>query len=567
MRQCGILMPISSLPGPGGIGSFGKQAYQFVDFLSKAGQQIWQILPLSPTGYGDSPYQSCSAFAGNPYFIDLEQLAADGLLDKADLAAINWGSDPAKVDYGQLYQHRFPVLRKAYQNFLQQYKGLHHINLYLPDDWYAFTLKNESWLPDYALYMTGKTVYEMASWQDWPAPLRDRDPETVEAFRQEHAEEVGFWTFLQYEFDKQWSALKAYAGEKGVRILGDMPIYAAADSADAWTGGPLFERNEDGSFARVAGCPPDFFSATGQLWGNPIYDWNYHRETGFAWWIRRMRRSLELYDLVRIDHFRGFDTYWAIPAGSETAQFGSWEKGPGMELFHAMEAAFGHHLPIIAEDLGELFDSVRQLLRESGYPGMKVLQFAFGGGNEFLPYNYDRNTVVYPGTHDNTTLADWWENVASPQEKTFARSYLRLTDDKDAVAALRDAALSSVSDTAIIPMFDWLELGGEARLNCPGQLGNNWSWRMLPDADTDALANAIRWRCFVYGRTSAPAEPPVEPKQEEPEVTESSAEPEVPKAADLKKTVKSEPKKSEPEEESPLDAMKHLLGLNGKKKK
>ncbi len=562
MRQCGILMPISSLPGSGGIGSFGKQAYRFVDFLSKAGQQIWQILPLSPTGYGDSPYQSCSAFAGNPYFIDLEQLAADGLLDKADITGVCWGTDAAKVDYGQLYQHRFTVLRKAYQNFLQQCSGLHHMDLYLPDDWYAFTLHNESWLPDYALYMTGKTVYQMASWQDWPELLRERDPAEVEKFRQEHQEEVGFWTFLQYEFDKQWSALKAYAGEKGVQILGDMPIYAAADSADAWTGGRLFERNEDGSFARVAGCPPDFFSATGQLWGNPVYDWNYHRETGFAWWIRRMRRSLELYDIVRIDHFRGFDTYWAIPAGNETAQFGQWEKGPGMELFRAMEAAFGRRLPIVAEDLGELFDSVRVLLRESGYPGMKVLQFAFGGGNEFLPYNYEKNTVVYPGTHDNTTLTDWWENVASQQEKTFARSYLRITDDKDAVAALRDAALSSVSDTAIIPMSDWLELGGEARLNCPGQLGGNWEWRMLPDAATDALAYNIRSRCFTYGRTSAPAEP------EAPAELENPVQETVRPKAVLEKTAEPEPK--EPEvaaEESALDAMKHFLGINGKKKK
>lgn len=524
MRQCGILMPVSSLPGPGGIGCFGKQAYTFVDFLNRAGQQLWQILPLSPTGYGDSPYQSCSAFAGNPYFIDLETLVDEGLLESSDITKWDWGEDAARVDYGKLYNSRFVVLRKAYQAFLEKCHGVHGMEQYLPDDWYAFTLKNETWLPDYALYMAGKKAFKMQSWQQWPEELRDRQPEALKEFAEENADEVGFWTFLQYEFDKQWMALKQYANQKGVRILGDMPIYAAADSADAWTGGKLFERNEDGSFARVAGCPPDFFSATGQLWGNPVYDWEYHRQTGFAWWVQRMRRSLELYDVVRIDHFRGFDTYWAIPAGSETAINGKWEKGPGMELFRAMEAAIGHPLPIVAEDLGELFDSVRELLRESGYPGMKVLQFGFGGGNEFLPYSYTRNTVVYPGTHDNTTLTDWWQNAASEQEKNFARIYLNLKSDEDAVPALLDAVLSSVSDTAIVPMFDWLGLGGEARLNYPGRTDGNWSWRMLDGAATDALAYHIRSRCWVYGRTSAPTEvPQVQPKPQ-PETAKAPAE-------------------------------------------
>lgn len=524
MRQCGILMPVSSLPGPGGIGCFGKQAYAFVDFLNRAGQQLWQILPLSPTGYGDSPYQSCSAFAGNPYLIDLETLVDEGLLESTDITKWDWGEDATRVDYGKLYNSRFVVLRKAYRAFLEKCHGVHGMEQYLPDDWYAFTLKNENWLPDYALYMAGKKAFKMQSWQQWPEELRDRKPEAMKKFASENADEVGFWTFLQYEFDKQWTALKQYANQKDVRILGDMPIYAAADSADAWTGGKLFERNEDGSFARVAGCPPDFFSATGQLWGNPVYDWEYHRQTGFAWWVQRMRRSLELYDVVRIDHFRGFDTYWAIPAGSETAINGKWEKGPGMELFRAMEAAIGHPLPIVAEDLGELFDSVRELLRESGYPGMKVLQFGFGGGNEFLPYNYTRNTVVYPGTHDNTTLTDWWENAASEQEKNFARVYLNLKSDEDAVPALLDAVLSSVSDTAIVPMFDWLGLGGEARLNYPGRTDGNWSWRMLDGAATDALAYHIRSRCWVYGRTSAPAEVPQVQSKPQQETQKAPAE-------------------------------------------
>ena len=542
MRQCGILMPVSSLPGVGGIGSFGKQAYRFVDFLHKAGQQIWQILPLSPTGYGDSPYQSCSAFAGNPYFIDLELLVEEGLLAQADLDETKWGESQTRVDYGQLYERRFPVLRKAYEAFCAGCSGLHGMEQYLPDDWYAFTLKNEDWLPDYALYMAAKVANKMHSWQEWPEALKNRDEAALAEFRKANAKEIGFWTFLQYEFDKQWMALKQYANANSVQILGDMPIYAAADSADAWTGGKLFERNADGSFTRVAGCPPDFFSATGQLWGNPVYDWAYHKETGYAWWIRRMRRSLELYDTVRIDHFRGFDTYWAIPAENETAQFGTWEQGPGMELFRAMEEAFGRRLPIVAEDLGSLFDSVRELLRDSGYPGMKVLQFAFDGGYEFLPYNYIRNCVVYPGTHDNTTLTDWWDHVANDREKSFARQYLRLHDDSEGVPALIDAAIGSAADTAIVPMYDWLGLGAEARLNTPGTLGGNWSWRMEADALTDWLAYTIRNRCWVYGRTSAPdfyAEKPVVPAAETPAAPAPAA---APAKAEAKPVVRMVPK-------------------------
>ena len=561
MRQCGILMPISSLPGPGGIGSFGKQAYAFVDFLQRAGQQIWQILPLSPTGYGDSPYQSCSAFAGNPYFIDLDTLVADGLLEPSDVTGPDWGTDPTQVDYGKLYGARFAVLHKAYNAFCEQCKGLHGLSHYLPEDWYAFTLKNDSWLPDYALYMAGKTEFQMRSWQEWPAEVRDREPGALEGFRQHCADEVRFWTFLQYEFDKQWSALKGYANARGVQILGDMPIYAAADSADAWTGGKLFERTEDGGFARVAGCPPDFFSATGQLWGNPVYDWDYHRQTGYAWWVERMRRSMELYDTVRIDHFRGFDTYWAIPAGNDTAVEGTWEKGPGMDLFRTMEAAIGRKLPIVAEDLGELFDSVRELLRDSGYPGMKVLQFAFNGGYEFLPYNYERNTVVYPGTHDNTTLADWWDNVACDNEKNFVRSYLRLTSDADAVPALLDAALGSAADTAIIPMADWLCLGAEARLNCPGRLGGNWGWRMRADALSEDLADHIHARCWVYGRTSAPARMPEE--QPIAALTDLPAE----AAEEAAAPAEAAPAAPEAPAEKPAKAVKVFKSRKHKKKK
>ena len=398
MRESGILMPVSSLPGPYGIGCFGKAAFQFVDFLSAAGQTIWQLLPLSPTGYGDSPYQSCSAFAGNPYFVDLETLEKEGLLTAADLKAESWGKDPLEVDYGTLYVSRFAVLRKAYAAWRSQCAGLHGCAYYYPDDYYAFTLANEDWLEDYALYMALKVANKMKNWVEWDAPYRRRDKAALAAFAAANEEEIGFWKFVQYKFSVQWQAVKTYANEKGVQILGDIPIYVSADSVDAWVGGKLFELDADGRFARVAGCPPDYFSADGQLWGNPLYDWAYHKKTGYAWWVRRVRHALGIYDLLRIDHFRGFDTYWAIPADSTTARTGKWENGPGMELFDALEAALGK-LPIIAEDLGELFPSVRKLLADSTFPGMKVLQFAFGGGdNEYLPHNR-RGLPRHPRQH------------------------------------------------------------------------------------------------------------------------------------------------------------------------
>lgn len=515
MRESGILMPVSSLPGPYGIGCFGKAAVQFVDFLSAAGQTIWQLLPLSPTGYGDSPYQSCSAFAGNPYFVDLEALEKEGLLTAADLKAESWGKDPLEVDYGTLYVSRFAVLRKAYAAWRSQCAGLHGCAYYYPDDYYTFTLANEDWLEDYALYMALKVANKMKNWVEWDAPYRRRDKAVLAAFAAANEEEIGFWKFVQYKFSVQWQAVKTYANKKGVQILGDIPIYVSADSVDAWVGGKLFELDADGRFARVAGCPPDYFSADGQLWGNPLYDWAYHKKTGYAWWIQRVRHALGIYDLLRIDHFRGFDTYWAIPATSTTARTGKWENGPGMELFDALEAALGK-LPIIAEDLGELFPSVRKLLADSTFPGMKVLQFAFGGGdNEYLPHNHVKNGVVYPGTHDNTTLTDWWENGASEKEKATAAAYLHLTSCKPtakevaavktaaARTALLRAALGSVADRAIIPMYDWLGLGAEAHLNTPGKLGGNWAWRAKAGFDSKALAAQIKAECAVYCRCNA----------------------------------------------------------------
>ena len=518
MRESGILMPVSSLPGPYGIGCFGAEALKFVDFLAAAGQHIWQLLPLSPTGYGDSPYQSCSAFAGNPYFIDLDALKADGLLTAAQLKAEPWGTDPLSVDYGTLYTSRYKVLRAAYAAWREKYAGRFGCAHYYPDDYYAFTLTNESWLNDYALYMALKTANGMKSWAEWPREYRLRDAGALAEFAAGQEEEIGFWKFLQYEFAVQWKKVKDYANEKGIKILGDIPIYVSADSVDAWVGGELFELDAQGGFARVAGCPPDYFSADGQLWGNPLYNWPYHKQTGYAWWVRRVRHALGIYDLLRIDHFRGFDTYWAIPAGSTTARTGKWENGPGMDLFRALEAALGR-LPIIAEDLGDLVPSVRKLLADSTFPGMKVLQFAFGGGdNEYLPHNHVKNSVVYPGTHDNTTLTDWWVNAATAKEKANAATYLHLTPCKPTakeVAAVRTdaariallrAALGSVADRAIIPMADWLGLGAEAHLNTPGKLGGNWAWRAAEGFDTALLAGRIEAECAVYCRAKEPVE-------------------------------------------------------------
>ena len=518
MRESGILMPVSSLPGPYGIGCFGAEALKFVDFLAAAGQHIWQLLPLSPTGYGDSPYQSCSAFAGNPYFIDLDALKADGLLTAAQLKAEPWGTDPLSVDYGTLYTSRYKVLRAAYAAWREKYAGRFGCAHYYPDDYYAFTLTNESWLNDYALYMALKTANGMKSWAEWPREYRLRDAGALAEFAAGQEEEIGFWKFLQYEFAVQWKKVKDYANEKGIKILGDIPIYVSADSVDAWVGGELFELDAQGGFARVAGCPPDYFSADGQLWGNPLYNWPYHKQTGYAWWVRRVRHALGIYDLLRIDHFRGFDTYWAIPAGSSTARTGKWENGPGMDLFRALEAALGK-LPIIAEDLGDLVPSVRKLLADSTFPGMKVLQFAFGGGdNEYLPHNHVKNSVVYPGTHDNTTLTDWWVNAAPAKEKANAAAYLHLTPCKPTakeVAAVRTdaariallrAALGSVADRAIIPMADWLGLGAEAHLNTPGKLGGNWAWRAAEGFDAALLAGRIEAECAVYCRAKEPVE-------------------------------------------------------------
>ena len=503
LKRCsGILMPISSLPGGYGIGSLGAPARRFVDFLVRAGQSVWQILPVGPTGYADSPYQSCSAFAGNPYFIDLDLLAKDGLLKRKDYAFLQWGGDASHVDYGTLYERRFPVLRKAYENFLKGRPVPGYETPY-PDDWYRFQFLSADWLPDYCLYMAIKEENGMTDWQQWPRALRRRDPAALAQFRAEHAKEIEFWAFLQYEFDRQWRALHEYAAAKGVSIMGDIPIYVAPDSADAWAGTDLFETDQEGRPRRVAGCPPDYFAADGQLWGNPIYDWDYHKKTGYAWWISRVRHALSIYDILRIDHFRGFDTYWAIPAGEPTARNGRWEQGPGMDLFRALREAMGD-VPIVAEDLGELFPSVRQLLKESGFPGMKVLQFAFTGQDSVdLPHNYPRNCVAYPGTHDNNTLKGWFEEELGTAGRKQATAYFALTEQEGMLRGLLRGVLASPAALAVIPMADWLEVPAEARMNVPGRAQGNWQWRAEDKALTPALAREIRTMTARYFRTEA----------------------------------------------------------------
>ena len=498
MRESGILMPVSSLPGPYGIGCFGKAAFQFVDFLSAAGQTIWQLLPLSPTGYGDSPYQSCSAFAGNPYFVDLEALEKEGLLTAADLKAESWGKDPLEVDYGTLYVSRFAVLRKAYAAWRSQCAGLHGCSYYYPDDYYAFTLANEDWLEDYALYMALKVANKMKNWVEWDAPYRRRDKAVLAAFAAANEEEIGFWKFVQYKFSAQWQAVKTYANEKGVQILGDIPIYVSPDSSDLWTHPELFQTDGQMHLTHVAGCPPDAFAADGQLWGNPLYDWPAHKATGFDWWKRRMKHATSIYDVVRIDHFRGFESYYSIPAENTTAAGGHWEKGPDRDFIHAMQQALGGG-NIIAEDLGYLTPEVKAMLAESGYPGMKIMQFAFDSreSGNYLPHTYPRNSVVYTGTHDNVTTEGWRSN-ASAEDVAYACRYLRCTPE-ELTEGMICACLASVSDTAIIPLADWLHLGSEARINTPSTQGANWRWRLAQSLPA-ALAGHIAALTTLYER-------------------------------------------------------------------
>ncbi len=489
MRKSGILMHISSLPNPYGIGSMGKCAYEFVDFLNKAGQSYWQILPLSPTGYGDSPYQSFSTFAGNHYLIDLDQLIEEGLLLQEEVDAMNWGSCETRVDYGCMYENRAKLLRLAFQRF--QPNG----------EYTLFVEENKEWLEDYALFMTLKARYHDAAWQNWSLSLMMRIPEIVASYCQELAGELEFQYFQQYLFFHQWKALRSYANEKGIRIIGDVPIYVPLDSADVWANPQLFQLDGNCRPKKVAGCPPDSFSADGQLWGNPLYDWEKMKQDGYAWWIRRLAAAAKMYDVVRLDHFRGFESYWAIPAGDSTAAGGSWQPGPGMDFIQTIQKALPD-LDFIAEDLGYVTPEVRALQEGSGYPGMKVLQFAFDSREtgDYLPHTYPVGSVCYSGTHDNLTLQQWFDE-ADLVDIAMAKSYLGLNEEEGYVRGMIRGCMGSVSELCVIQMQDYLELGAEARMNFPGTLSaNNWTWRARPGFITEELTQRILETTRRYAR-------------------------------------------------------------------
>lgn len=494
IRTSGILLPVSSLPSPYGIGNLGREAFRFLDFLREAGQSYWQILPIGPTGYGDSPYQSFSAFAANPYLIDPDQLVEQGLLKEEELREFDFGDNPEQVDYGALFRGRFRMLHIAVKRFVPNGGAFQ-----------AFCEKNTGWLEDYALFMALKAENGMVSFQRWPDDLRLRRESALNAAKVRLADEIRFWKVTQFLFRFQWNTLKDYAHQNGIRIVGDLPIYVSPDSADLWAHGELFQLDKDRRPTEVAGCPPDLFASEGQLWGNPLYDWKKHEANGFRWWLERLSGAAEFYDAVRVDHFRGFAGYYAVPAGSKNAVNGRWRKGPGIALINTLKKELPQLL-ILAEDLGFLTDDVRELLAESGFPGMKVLQFAFNPAEEsdYLPHNHRRNCVVYTGTHDNPTAEDWGR-AAPPEEISFARRYLGVGSEGDLTGALIRAAQASVADTCIIPLQDYIRLGAQARINTPGTVGQNWCWRLNPALLTSELAHRIREITQLYNRLPAAA--------------------------------------------------------------
>ena len=489
MRASGVLMPVSSLPSRYGIGCFSKEAYEFVDCLERAGQSKWQVLPLGPTGYGDSPYQPFSTFAGNPYFIDLDTLVEEGLLYKEECERLQCGGDPRFVDYERIYFSRNEILRKAYERFSADEK------------FHAFCKKEQEWLEPYCLFRAIKDSQNGALWTTWPEELRKSGSKEVQNKKKELEKEMEYYQFLEYEFDRQWNKLKAYANKKGITIIGDLPIYVAIDSADAWANPKMFQMDEDGVPSAIAGCPPDAFSATGQMWGNPLYDWKVQKKTGYKWWIQRMKRSFVLYDTVRIDHFRGFESYYAIPYGNKTAEIGEWRKGPGMALFDAVKASLGD-LSIIAEDLGFVTPEVRKLLKDSGYPGMKVLQFAFDDDpkSTYLPQNFETsNCIAYTGTHDNMTLRGWIHGSPS-KTIAFAKRYLHCRSANDLPAAILRLTWSSTAKLAVAQMQDFLDAGPEGRMNTPSTTGGNWQYRTLTSDFNPRLAKRIYQLNELYNR-------------------------------------------------------------------
>lgn len=490
MRSSGVLMHLSSLPSPYGIGTMGKQAKQFVDFLEKAGQTYWQMLPICPTSYGDSPYQSPSGFAGNPYFIDLDILCTKKLLKKSECKSYQWNEKDDTVDYALLYKNRYDLLRKAKVRFFEN----------VPQEYGQFCEKEADWLDDFALFMALKEAHNGAQWSEWERPLKFREAEAIAKAKDTYADEIDFWKMLQYLFFEQWCELKNYANERGIRIIGDVPIYVAGDSVDVWTNPSQFYLDENLEPIDVAGCPPDAFSADGQLWGNPLFRWDVMREDGYSWWTMRLRKMSTLYDVIRIDHFRGFDSYYAIPVKDTTARNGVWRNGPGMELFRAVEEKLGKP-DIIVEDLGFLTPSVLQLVADSGYPGMKVVQFAFDSrdDSDYMPHNYDKHCVVYTGTHDNDTILGWMKQAPKNSVKK-AKEYLRMTKEEGYNWGMMCGAWMSSANLAVVTMQDLIGLGSSARMNVPSTLGGNWTWRALPGQINAPLANKLHHKTELYGR-------------------------------------------------------------------
>lgn len=505
-RKCGVLLPVSSLPSKYGIGCFDKKAYEFVDALKEAGQSYWQILPLGPTSYGDSPYQSFSTFAGNPYFISLEALIEEGVLTKKECDKVDFGTDATSVDYAKLYEGRMQLLRKAYERS----------NIYMDPEFRRFQEEEAWWLKDYALFMAVKKRFGGISWSEWAEDIRLRWQNALDYYREEMYFEIEFQEYMQFKFRQQWMALKSYANEKGIQIIGDIPIYVAMDSADTWANPWLFKLDEKNCPTQVAGCPPDGFSATGQLWGNPLYNWEVHRNSGYEWWIKRISNCFRLYDVVRIDHFRGFDEYYAIPYGESTAENGTWMPGPGMKLFQAIEKELGRP-EIIAEDLGFLTESVLQMLKESGFPGMKVLQFAFdpSGESVYLPHRYSENCVVYTGTHDNDTTRGWYRTL-DKESRDFAKEYMgvsRLDDDTLTWDFMR-LAMGSAAQLCVTPIQDILGIDGSGRINMPSTLGGNWTWQMEKGAFDKKIVHKLYRMTQLYGRLNEQIKKQPEPGME-----------------------------------------------------
>ena len=493
-RSSGILFHPTSLPGKYGIGTLGKEAYAFIDFLKKSRQKLWQIFPLGPTGYGDSPYQSFSSFAGNPYLIDFDLLIEAHLLSEEDLRDVFFGDNEEYIDYGAIYNQKYPLLRKAYENFKSS------DNHEMKENLEHFKRENASWLNDYSLYISLKNHFNGLPWNEWAHDIKNREHGAMEHYRNELADDIEYHNFIQFLFFKQWGDVKRYANENGIKIIGDIPIFVAADSSDAWANPEIFLFDEERKPVKVAGVPPDYFSATGQLWGNPLYNWQKLKETNYSWWVERVRANLSTCDIIRIDHFRGFEAYWAVPYGDDTAINGQWEPGPGIDLFNAIKSQLGE-LPIIAEDLGLMTQGVIDLREATGFPGMKILGFAFDSGeeNDYLPHTYTKNCVVYTGTHDNDTLIGWFQK-AKEEDRQFARDYLNSrSDDEIHWDAIR-GAWSSVASMAISPVQDFLGLGSEARINTPGVAAGNWQWRLRHEVLTDELAERIAKLTRVYSR-------------------------------------------------------------------